>query len=203
MSRTRKEKEAFKNVFSIDNFLERIINNNENMNYLMDNYFNDDTIEVAMNSLKNLKKTDKEYEFINFLHFVDKKLNFAGQARENRRHKIPTIFAGAIFIDKYNKEFKIYTDAQKMVIAKYSIIEDLDFYQNINNNFSRRIMDTIVNKNKDWAFQDDFMKIVLKYKNIKSEDEIINYINENDDADLIRECFYDFQNEIEKAGYNL
>ena len=73
--------------------------------------------------------------------------------------KIPTIFAGAIYIDKYEKEFNIYTSPQKMIIAKYSAVEELDFYKNINNKFSRELMDTIVNKNKDWSFQDDFMKI--------------------------------------------
>ena len=203
MSRSRKEKEAFKNVFSIEKFLEQIKNSNENMKYLINNYFDDNTIEVAINSLNNLKKSNKEKEFLDYMHFVDKQLNFAGQANQNKRHKIPTIFAGAIYIDKFPKEFNIYTTPQKMVISKFSSIEDLEFYQNINKKFSRKIMDTIVNKNKDWAYQDDFMQIVLKYIDLKTEEEIINYLNNNNDADLIRECFYDFQNEIEKAGYNL
>ena len=132
MSKKRKIKEAFKNVNSIDIFLDRVKNNNENMNYLINNYFNNDTIELAIKSLNNIKNTNKEKEFIDYMHYVDKRLNFAGQASENRRHKIPTMFAGAIYIDKYQKEFNIYTAQQKMVISKFSAIEYLDFYKNIN-----------------------------------------------------------------------
>ena len=61
MSRKRKEKEAFKNVSTIDAFLDRIKNSNENMKYLMDNYFNDDTIEESINSLNNMKNTNNAY----------------------------------------------------------------------------------------------------------------------------------------------
>ncbi len=200
MSKPRKEKEAFKNVFSIDDFLDKVKNSNDNMNYLMNNYFNNDTIQESMNCLKHLTETNREQEFISFMHFVDKKLNFAGQGNENRRHKIPTLFAGAIYIDKFPKEFNIYTAEQKMVISKFSAIEFLDFYENINNIFSRKIMDTITNKNKDWAFQDDFMRIAYKYRNEKTEDEIIDYLNEHDEGDLIRENFLDFQKNLEKVG---
>ena len=200
MSKKRKIKEAFKNVNSIDIFLDRVKNNNENMNYLINNYFNNDTIELAIKSLNNIKNTNKEKEFIDYMHYVDKRLNFAGQASENRRHKIPTMFAGAIYIDKYQKEFNIYTAQQKMVISKFSAIEYLDFYKNINKTFSKKIMDTIVNKNKDWAFQDDFMRIAYKYRNEKKEDEIIDYLNEHNEGDLIRENFLDFQKNLEKVG---
>ena len=200
MSKKRKIKEAFKNVNSIDIFLDRVKNNNENMNYLINNYFNNDTIELAIKSLNNIKNTNKEKEFIDYMHYVDKRLNFAGQASENRRHKIPTMFAGAIYIDKYQKEFNIYTAQQKMVISKFSAIEYLDFYKNINKTFSKKIMDTIVNKNKDWAFQDDFMRIAYKYRDKKTEEEIIEYLNEHDEGDLIRENFLDFQKNLEKVG---
>lgn len=200
MSKPRKLKEAFKNVNSIDIFLDRVKNNNENMNYLINNYFNNDTIELAIKSLNNIKNTNKEKEFIDYMHYVDKRLNFAGQASENRRHKIPTMFAGAIYIDKYQKEFNIYTAQQKMVISKFSAIEYLDFYKNINKTFSKKIMDTIVNKNKDWAFQDDFMRIAYKYRDKKTEEEIIEYLNEHDEGDLIRENFLDFQKNLEKVG---
>ena len=200
MSKKRKIKEAFKNVNSIDIFLDRVKNNNENMNYLINNYFNNDTIELAIKSLNNIKNTNKEKEFIDYMHYVDKRLNFAGQASENRRHKIPTMFAGAIYIDKYQKEFNIYTAQQKMVISKFSAIEYLDFYKNINKTFSKKIMDTIVNKNKDWAFQDDFMRIANKYRDKKTEEEIIEYLNEHDEGDLIRENFLDFQKNLEKVG---
>lgn len=203
MSRKRKEKEAFKNVSSIDEFLDRVKNNSENLNYLTNNYFNDDTIEQSIKCLNNIKDTNKEKAFLDYMHFVDKRLNFAGQANENRRHKIPTIFAGAIYIDKYEKEFNIYTAPEKMIIAKFSAIEFLDFYENINNIFTKNIMDTIINKNKDWAFQDDFMQIAYKYKDVKAEDEIINYLNEKTDSELIRESFEDYQKAIEKAGLYL
>lgn len=203
MSRKRKEREAFKNVCSIEDFLDKVKNSNENMNYLINNYFNDDTIEESIKCLNHLKNTNKEIEFLDYMHFVDKKLNFAGQASENRRHKIPTIFAGAIYIDKFSKQFNIYTVPQKMIIAKYSAIEFLDFYENINNIFSRKVMDTIINKNKDWAFQDDFMKIAHKYNKEKTEEEIIKYLNEHDEVELIRESYEDFQKAIEKAGLYL
>lgn len=200
MSRTRKEKEAFKNVFSIEDFLDRIKSSNENIKCLTNNYFNDDTIEVAIACLNNIKNNNKEKDFLDYMHFVDKNLNFPGQASENKRHKIPTIFAGAIYIDKFEKEFNIYTAPQKMIISKFSAIEYLDFYENINNIFSREVMDTIINKNKDWSFQDDFMTIAYKYRNEKSNEEIINYLNEHDDGYLIRENYEDLEKELEKVG---
>ena len=87
-----------------------------------------------------------------------------------------------------------------MIISKFSAIEYLDFYENINNIFSREVMDTIINKNKDWSFQDDFMTIAYKYRNEKSNEEIINYLNEHDDGYLIRENYEDLEKELEKVG---
>ncbi len=139
MERPRKEKEAFKDINTIEEFLTSIESNDLNLKYLYDNYFNNDTLETALTSINNLKGS-KEKEFIHYLHFVDKKLNFPVQAKQNRRHKIPTIFAGAIYLDKLYKEFKIYTDVQRIIIAKYSITEELDFYKNINNYFSRNLI---------------------------------------------------------------
>ena len=199
MDRPRKEKEAFKDINKIDKFLEVIESNNENLSYLVDNYFYDNNIEIAINCLKALKDNQEE-EFIDFMHYVDRKLNFPGQGKENRRHKIPTIFAGAIYLDKFSKQFNIYTDAQKMIIAKYSIPEDINFYMNINNCFSKEIMDAIIYKTRNWTFQDDYMGIAYKYKDRKSEDEIIDYIFEHDDKDLILESYNDYQEALEKAG---
>ena len=195
------KKEAFFDINTIDEFMNAIENSHENMKSLYDNYFYDDNLILAIMCVNSMKNDElKEKEFIKYMHFVDKKLNFPGEAQQNRRHKIPTIFAGAIYIDKFNKEFNIYTDQEKMIISKYSAFEPLDFYENVNHYFGKRVMDAVVSKNKNWGFQDDFLKIVRKYVDLKSEDEIIDYLNEHDEGELIRECFRDFQELLEKMG---
>ena len=88
MSAKRKEREAFKNIYSVESFLERIKNSNENTRYLLNSFFNDNTIDESIKCIKNIRKNkEKEERFIKFLHFVDSKLNFAGQSSENRRQK--------------------------------------------------------------------------------------------------------------------
>ena len=71
MSKPRKPKEAFKNVNSIDRFIEIIKNNDDNLKFLIDNYFNDDTLETAILSLSRIKSNpDKTKQFLNFMHYA-------------------------------------------------------------------------------------------------------------------------------------
>lgn len=201
MSKPRKPKEAFKNVNSINRFIEIIKNNEDNLNCLIDNYFNGEMIETAIVSLNRIKSnSDKTKQFLNFMHYVDSKLNYAGQYNQNKRHKIPTIYAGAIYIDKYEKNFNKYTMEQKLLIAKYSIVEFLEFYKDINNLFSRRIMDCIVSKHKKWSYQTEFMTIAIKYQKTKTEDEVIEYIESKEPDELLRESYSDYLELVKKLG---
>jgi len=201
MSKPRKPREAFKNVNSINRFIEIIKNNEDNLNCLIDNYFNGEMIETAIVSLNRIKSnSDKTKHFLKFMHYVDSKLNFAGQYNQNKRHKIPTIYAGAIYIDKFEKEFNEYTMEQKLLIAKYSIVEYLEFYKNINKIFSKKIMNCIVEKDKKWSYQTEFMTIAKKYEKTKTEDEIIEYIKSKEPEELLRESYSDFLELVKKIG---
>ena len=201
MSKPRKPKEAFKNVNSIDRFIEIIKNNDDNLKFLIDNYFNDDTLETAILSLSRIKSNpDKTKQFLNFMHYVDSKLNIAGQYNQKKIKKIPTIYAGAIYIDKFEKIFNKYTMEQKLLIARYSIVEFLEFYKDINNLFSRRIMDCIVSKHKKWSYQTEFMRIAKKYKKTKTEDEVIEYIESKEPDELLRESYSDYLELVKKLG---
>lgn len=201
MSKPRKPKEAFKNVNNIDRFIEIIKNNEDNLNCLVDNYFNSDMVETAIVSLNKIKSNpEKTKQFLNFMHYVDSKLNFEGQYNQNKKHKIPTIYAGAIYIDKYEKIFNKYTMEQKLLIAKYSIVEYLEFYKEINNLFSKRMMDCIVAKHKKWSYQAEFMNVAKKHKKDKTEDEVIEYIESKEPEELLRESYSDFLELVKKIG---
>lgn len=196
---------VFESVNSIDDFKKIIVNDNDNINYLYRNYVNDENIILSIMCLNSLKRdNDKEEEFVKFIHYVDKKMNFPKEAHQTRRHKIPTLFASAIYFDKYYDNFSIYTEQEKMIIAKYSALESIDFYENINHLFSKKVMDTVILKNNDWSYQEEFLDIVLKYINSKSEDEIISYLLEHNDNELLKENSMSFDRIVEEMGdYNL
>ncbi len=179
-----KKKQAFENVLTKEDLLE-VLNNN--LDYLTNGYLNEDVCASVLVCIPTMSK-EEESSVINFLHFVDRKLNFAGQGSFNKRHKIPTIVSGANYILNHNNSINDLTLDEFMTLAKLSIIEDDKYYDDAPSIYTKDILTEVTNRDKRYGFRDFFVTVVEKYHNLgKSPEEILEHLKSHTNEELIEE----------------
>lgn len=193
-----KKRQAFENVLSKEDLLDTL---NENIDYLTNGYLNEDVCSNVLVRIASLDK-EEESEVLNFLHYVDRKLNFAGQGSFNKRHKLPTIISGTNYILNYKSRIKDLSLEEFMVLSKLSIIEEESRYNEILDVYTKDILKEVVSRDKRYGFADFFLTIVEKYHELGfSEKEIIDYLQSHSNDELIKESIAYDDEILRKLGY--
>lgn len=150
-------------------------------------YFDDTAAMAGFQSLGRMDE-QKQKEFVKFALFVDRKMNFAGQAKQNRTDKIPTILAGAIYYDRHYEEIMQYELKEQMLLAKFSVMQPLSFYDQASSNYPKELIKAIVRKERNYAFQEWYIELAENYlEKGWTPKEITDYINNNSQENLHKE----------------
>lgn len=173
----------------------------ENINYLTTSYFNQDTLETSLNSFFHMKENQKT-RLMDFAKYLDQYMNEPQPTGKNRLHKIPTLFAAAIYLNNYQEQIADYTDKELAILAKYSIIEFLDFYEMAPINYPRELLNAIFEKGLDYREHEDYMFLVTDcFKDTNTPNEIINIINSTPRRELLQKSFAYQKNMMEGEIY--
>ena len=117
-------------------------------------------------------------------------MNFASQAHKNRYHKIPTILAGAIYLDLYPDTVVKLTPAELEILAKHSIILPLSFYKTATMYYTKELLAVINEKGEDFMFKTDYIYFTKKYfKMGKTPTEVTEYFRKTPTEELTEEAF--------------
>ncbi len=190
-----KKRQAFEDVKTKEDLIKMF---QKNIEYLIEGYINDATATTVI--VKSLSMTDEQAKkSLSFLHHVDTKLNFAGQADFNKRHKIPTIVAGMNYIINHEEEVQDLSLDELMVLAKISSIEEEQEYNNLLTIYTKNILSEITSRDNRYGFREFFATIVEKlHGEGKTEQEILKYLQSNNNESLIEEAI-SYDNELLKS----
>lgn len=177
----------FEEVNSVSDFVTLLVNDEENIDYIFNQGVDNETIEKYINAINKIAKTDEEKNFVKFVHYVDKKMNFAGEHNQNRKNKIPTIYSYANLLANYNDQFKKYNKAQKMIIANQQYYGDEKEWDNLSYNYPIELMDTITSIYPRYLDQLQCLAFSYFNKDKMLLETMINFIKNNDIKDII-EC---------------
>ncbi len=157
-------------------------------------YLNEETYPLALYSLKNLSKSP-EKRFISFLHYLDKHFNYARQTQKNKYHKIPIALSAAIYLYNSYDQIKDYKNQELFLLAKYSIFEELSFYELAPKLIPQELLNLIISKSPNYFVQEEILYLVnQKLLNQTNLSAIMNYLTITPTTDLLKEAVnYDKQ----------
>lgn len=135
-----------------------------NTDYLDNGYFNSEALSQGINSLYNLSM-EKQPKVVAFAHQLDQSMSLEGLAKQNSYHKIPTLLAGIIYYDKHYDEISSYSLDEQAILAKFSIIQSLEFYQNATKKYTKEIIGSIAGKSTDFLVRSDLMFLTQELLN--------------------------------------
>lgn len=181
-----KEKLIFNNTNSYEELVRLL---EIELPYVNKYYFHEDAIEQALASFHTSdEKTRKR--ILTFANHVDKKMNFASQAHKNRYHKIPTILAGAIYLDLYPDTVCKLTPSELEILAKHSITLPLTFYKTATMYYTKELLAVIDEKGEDFMFKTDYIYLTEKYFNMgQTPEEVTEYFRKTPTKELTEEAF--------------
>ena len=157
--------------------------------YISKYYFHEDAIEQALASF-HTPDEKTQAKIVAFANHVDKKMNFGGQAHKNRFHKIPTILAGAIYLDLYPEAVEGLTPDELEILAKHSITLPLMFYKSAPMYYTKELLAVINEKGEDFMFKTDYIYLTEKYfKMGKTPTEVTEYFRKTPTEELTEEAF--------------
>ena len=181
-----KEKLIFNKTTNYDEFLEEMKNQIPEMSKY---YMDEDSLQVALNSI-NTKDEETRKKILAFANSVDRKMNFGGQAHKNRYHKIPTILAGAIYLNKYKEEIAALDDDELEILAKHSITFPISFYKQQTMYYTKQLLRTIYEIGPDFMYRTGYMFLTEKYfEQGKTSEEINEYFKTSNLQELLEESF--------------
>ena len=164
--------------------------------YISKYYFHEDAIEQALASF-HTQDEKTQAKIVAFANHVDKKMNFGGQAHKNRFHKIPTILAGAIYLDLYPEAVEGLTPDELEILAKHSITLPLMFYKSAPMYYTKELLAAIYQIGPDFMYRSGYMFLTEKYfEQGKTPEEITEYFLSTNTKDLLQESF-DYERQIQ------
>lgn len=182
----RTAKKLFNQVKTYDD-IKNIIR--DNADYLNNGYFNIETLSQGIDSLYNLS-IEKQPKIVEFAHQLDQSMSLEGLAKQNSYHKIPTLLAGIIYYDKYYDEIMSYSLDEQTILAKFSIIKSLEFYQNATKEYTKEVVSCIADKNTDFMIRSDLMFLTQELLNEgKNTEEIITHIASTPQDELLEDVY--------------
>ena len=159
----------------------------QQISYVGKSYFIHDVYEQAIASLYVQDDITKE-KIVGFANYVDSNMNLPTQANKNRYHKIPTILAGAIYLDLYPDKVEELSNEELQTLAKYSINLPLIFYKNATMYYTKELLSAINQISSDFMYQSGYMYLAEKYLAAgKTPTEIAKYLLETDPKQLFEE----------------
>ena len=181
-----KEKLLFNKTSSHQELVELIENE---LIHVGKSYFNHDAYEQAIASLHTFDEITKK-RIVEFANYVDSNMNYASQANKNRFHKIPTILAGAIYLDLYPDKIEDLSLEELQILAKYSINLPLIFYKNATMYYNKELLSVIRQISPDYMYQTSYMYLAEKYLGKgQTPDEVTEYFKKTDPKQLLEESF--------------
>ena len=167
--------------------------------YISKYYFHEDAIEQALASF-HTQDEKTQAKIVAFANHVDKKMNFGGQAHKNRFHKIPTILAGAIYLDLYPEAVEGLTPDELEILAKHSITLPLMFYKSAPMYYTKELLAVIYEKGEDFMYRTGYMFLTEKYFDMKkTPEEVTAYFKEKSVKELTEESF-EYERQIYKEA---
>lgn len=152
-------------------------------------YFHSDSIEQAKASLYALNP-ETQQKILKFANHVDKSMNFGSQARKNAYHKVPTILAGAIYLDLYPEQVADLSFLELETLAKHSITLPLMFYKKSKMYYTKELLAAINEIGPDFMYRTGYMFLTEKYfKQGKTPQEVTEYFLTADKKALLKEPF--------------
>lgn len=197
-----KQKYIFESINSIKDLKKQLLLE-ENFYYIDTSTINPNTIETSLINLNNLNQ-EQEKNFINFIHYADKIMNYNGQANGNRFQKIPTILSSIIYFANFYDKISNYDYEQIALLAKYSALEEYSFYEESFTIYTPTILNAITMQKTDFMNKCVICEMVMKlFEENKNEQEIIHYINNTDPKVIAQELYKYLKQELEKGGISI
>lgn len=163
-------------------------------------YFHSDSIEQAKASLHTLDPKTQQ-QILKFANHVDKSMNFGGQARKNSYHKVPTILAGAIYLDLYPEHVADLSSLELETLAKHSITLPLTFYKKSKMYYTKELLAAINAIGPDYMYRTGYMFLTEKYfEQGKTPQEVTEYFLTADRKSLLKESF-DYELFLMQEGF--
>lgn len=189
------DKFLFQKTQDYEEFLQHV---NEHLPHTSKYYFYSENLEQALTSI-NTKDEETRKRILNFANYVDKKLNLGGQAHKNRYHKIPTVLAGAIYLDLYPDKIENLALEEFIILAKHAITLPIMFYKTGTMYYTKELLALIHRIGADYMYHSTYMFLTEKYFNMgKTSEEVTEYFKSTDPKDLLEEAFeYERQLQIE------
>ena len=155
----------------------------ENIDLVVNGYLSPEISEYALGKLKEMS-AEQEKKFITNVNFIDKKIN----DRVQTKTKIATILTSAIYLMDYYKEIENYTAEELTLLSVNSIYQNLDFFKEAPNIYTKEVMAETIKKSKNFFEQKDIVLVIEKLAaKEKNSSEIKKYIEDHSTAELIRE----------------
>ena len=163
-------------------------------------YFHSDSIEQAKASLHTLDAETRK-KILAYANYVDKSMNFGGQARKNAYHKVPTVLAGAIYLDLYPDQVADLSLAELETLAKHSITLPLTFYKISKMYYTKELLAAINAIGPDYMYCTGYMFLTEKYfEQGKTPQEVTEYFLTADKKALLKESF-DYEHFLIEEGF--
>lgn len=188
-------------VFSDASYSDIVDVVSQNTQYLANGYFSSDAVSTGILALKHIS-VEQQSKFCEFVSYVDKHFVLSS-SMANLYHKIPTIVAGSIYFVHQEDMVRNLSVEELSTLAKYSITEPIDFYEQAPTIFTKNVLNTVVKKTTDFFARDSLMYLVDDtFSRCHSERDIIQKISTESLDKLLRESFIAEEQQVEKELQN-
>lgn len=180
----RPNKLLFKEATSYSELLEILDKNIEPVHIRR---FFKETFTTAKKSLDTAKSDEKSCISIrSYASHIDKKMNHPSQVNCNAFIKIPTLFAGALYITEFPDSIKGFSNDEIQTLSLYSTTMPLTFFETANQYFPKELVEAVNQKTEDYNGRSFLMYLTEKYFNIgKTPKQITTYYKNSTLDDLL------------------
>lgn len=173
----------------------------QNTQYLANGYFLSDVVPIGISAMKNIS-VECQPKFCEFVSYVDKHFVLSSNMT-NLYHKIPTIVAGSIYFVHQEDMAKELSVEELATLAKYSITQPVDFYEQASTTFTKDVLATVVEKTTDFFARDSLMYLVDEaFSRGDIKEEIMQKITSEPLDALLQEAFITEEQQVEKELQN-
>ncbi len=154
---------------------------------------------VAMDAMNNYDAEQEDY-FLDYVHFVAKKINSKGRLGIGR--ELITILVGSIYIEKFYARIRCCDLLYLMAISFFSMVDSIENYNNNMEMFTRKIFDCYKEKTSDFMFYFSFNEVVRElYEEGKNEAEVVEYLSGKTEVELLQCSALVAQKNVEQGGF--
>ena len=167
------------------------------------NYMDEQSLEVAVQSFAQMNEQQQKY-LLKFVRQVDRRLSFAGSARGNVFHKLPTILAGCIYIANHEETTKDLSLDELIVLSRFSIVEPPGFYEGAVDYLGKDLLTAVTKKHFDYTYQSAFLDYAeSRIREGHTKEETAAYIRDVTLEQLKEETFEYERKLLEEVGHYL